>query len=257
VGHHGSERIAYAGLQIGIAFYLIVLQGYGPTIDMQTARDRVIGILFGNIAVFAIFTTIWPVSVTDVVRTNLAKALQHLASILGSDIQAEGVVSPVPRSPAAMAFGQAIAHARTVLVNNPFETQSVRRASRRRPIDATVVAQIGWLLIPVGEIVELRAGSAWGELPPLMRDMIGAHYRKVAAWFDQAASWVRNGEGADKVLGGPPEPPDLSGADDELLALTTWHRLLHDDIRNILDEVAPRPEPLRAVPAGEALRAAR
>jgi multidrug resistance protein MdtO len=254
---HGSERIAYAGLQIGIAFYLVVLQGYGPTIDMQTARDRVIGILFGNIVIFAIFTTIWPVSVTDVVRTNLAKALQQLASILDSDLQAEGVVSPVSRSPAAMAFGQAIVHARTVLVNDPFETQTVRRASGRRPIDATVVAQIGWLLIPIGEIVELRADAAWRELPPLMRDMISAYHRKVAAWFDQTASWVRSGAAADQVLGGPPEPPSLSGANDELLALATWHRLLHDDIRNILDEVAPRPQPVRAVEVGEALRAAR
>jgi multidrug resistance protein MdtO len=253
---HGSERIAYAGLQIGIAFYLVVLQGYGPTIDMNTARDRTIGILFGNIVIFGIFTMIWPVSVTDVVRPSLAKALERLASILGADAQ-EGEVSPVSRSAAAMAFRQAIAQARTVLVNNPFETKAVRRASGRRSIDATAVAQVGWLLIPIREIVELRAGSAWRELPPLMRDMISAYHRKVAAWFDQAASWVRSGEGADKVLGGLPEPPALSGADDVLLALATWHRLLQDDIRNILDEVAPRPEPLRAVAVGEALRAAR
>ena len=62
---HGSQRIAYAGLQIGLAFYLVVLQGYGPTIDMYTARDRTIGILFGNIVIFVIFTTIWPVSVAE------------------------------------------------------------------------------------------------------------------------------------------------------------------------------------------------
>ena len=55
---YGSERISYAGLQIGIAFYLVVLQGYGSTIDMNTARDRTIGILFGNIVIFVIFTTI-------------------------------------------------------------------------------------------------------------------------------------------------------------------------------------------------------
>ena len=84
---YGSERIAYAGLQIGIAFYLVVLQGYGPTIDMYTARDRTIGILFGNIVIFVIFTTIWPVSVADVVRTNLAKALEQLASLLGLDVR--------------------------------------------------------------------------------------------------------------------------------------------------------------------------
>ena len=36
----GTERIAYAGVQIGLAFYLVVLHGTGPTVDMYTARDR-------------------------------------------------------------------------------------------------------------------------------------------------------------------------------------------------------------------------
>src|SRR5260370_31824998 len=74
----GSERIAYAGLQVSLAFYLVVLQGYGPTIDMYTARDRTIGILFGNTQILVIFPTIWPRSVANVVRTNLANALEQL-----------------------------------------------------------------------------------------------------------------------------------------------------------------------------------
>jgi multidrug resistance protein MdtO len=48
----GSERIFYAGWQIGLAFYLSTFQGFGPTLDMQTARDRVVGLLFGNILIF-------------------------------------------------------------------------------------------------------------------------------------------------------------------------------------------------------------
>ena len=44
-----------------------------------------------------------------------------------------------------MAFGQAIAQARAVLVNDPFETREVRRAGGRRPIDAGVVGgSVGW-----------------------------------------------------------------------------------------------------------------
>ncbi len=56
----GSERISYAGWQIGIAYYLALLQGYGPTLDMQTARDRVIGVILGNLVVLVVFTAFWP-----------------------------------------------------------------------------------------------------------------------------------------------------------------------------------------------------
>src|SRR5499427_7763048 len=119
---YGRERISYAGWQIGLAFYLVVLQGYGPTISMYTARDRTIGILFGNIVIFAIFTTVWPVSIADVVRTNLARALEQLAALVGL-AAAYGEISPAARSAIETAFGQAIAQARTVLVNDPFETR--------------------------------------------------------------------------------------------------------------------------------------
>ena len=146
---YGSERISYAGWQIGLAFYLVVLQGYGPTIDMYTARDRTIGILFGNIVIFVIFTTIWPVSVANVVRTHLARALERLAALVDLGARTIGEISPAARSAAAAAFGQAIAQARAVLVNDPFETREVRRAAGRRPIDATVVEQVGRLFIPV------------------------------------------------------------------------------------------------------------
>src|SRR5262249_11597960 len=95
---YGSERISYAGLQIGLAFYLVVLKGYGPTIDMYTARDRTIGILFGNIVIFVIFTTIWPVSVANVVRTHLARALEQLAALLGLGIRGDGEISQSARS---------------------------------------------------------------------------------------------------------------------------------------------------------------
>src|SRR5580692_6188867 len=120
-GASGSERIAYAGLQISLAFYLVVLQGYGPTIDMYTARDRTIGILFGNIVIFVIFTPIWPVSVADVVRTHLANALEQLAALVGLGARTDGEISQAARSAAEMAFGQAISQARAVLVNDPFE----------------------------------------------------------------------------------------------------------------------------------------
>src|SRR5262245_7433469 len=219
---YGSERISYAGWQIGLAFYLVVLQGYGPTIDMYTARDRTIGILFGNIVIFAIFTTIWPVSVANVVRTNLARALEQLAALAGLGAHADGEISQAARSAAEAAFGQAIAQARAVLVNDPFETREVQRRAGRRPIDAIVVEQVGRLFIPVSAILDLRADLAGLDLPQPTHEALHGHHQALAAWFWQAASWTRTGEGADAVLEGLPELPALSGQNKHLVALVMW-----------------------------------
>ena len=253
---YGSERISYAGWQVGLAFYLVVLQDYGPTISMYTARDRTIGILFGNIVVLAIFTTIWPVSVANVVRTSLAKALEQLAALVGLGARADGEVSQAPRSAAEAAFGQAIAQARAVLVNDPFETREVRRVVGRRPIDAAVVEQIGRLFIPVLAILDLRADPTGLDLPKPTQDALGAHHQALAAWFRQAATWTRSGEGAGEVAASLPEPPVLSGPGDHLTALATWYGVLHQDIRKILDEVGPQPQPVTAPSVGDALHAA-
>jgi multidrug resistance protein MdtO len=252
---YGSERISYAGWQIGLAFYLVVLQDYGPTIDMYTARDRTIGILFGNIVILVVFTTIWPVSVANIVRTNLAKALEQLAALMELGARTDGEISPVALSAAGMAFGQAIAQARAVLVNDPFETSEVRRAVGRRPIDATVVEEVGRLFIPVSAILDLCTELAGLDLPEPTHDAIRAHHQALAAWFRQAASWTRSGEGAGEVSGGLPEPPALSGPGDHLTALVTWYGVLHQDIRKILDEVGPQPRPVIARSVGDAFNA--
>ena len=251
---YGSERISYAGWQIGLAFYLVVLKDYGPTISMYTARDRTIGILFGNIVVFAIFTTIWPVSVANVVRAHLARALEQLAVLVGLGV--DGEISPSARSATGLAFGQAITQARAVLVNDPFETREVRRALGRRPIDAAVVAEVGRLFIPISAILDLRADLAGHGLPQPTQDAIRAHHQALAAWFRQAASWTRSGEGAGEVVDGLPEPPILIGPGDHLTGLATWYGLLHQDIRKILDEVGPQATPLIPQPVGDALHAA-
>jgi len=78
----GSPRIAYAGFQIAFAFFLCVIQGSSPSFDMTTARDRVIGILLGNIVVYVLFTNIWPVSVGKRIDPAIAALLRRLNGLL-------------------------------------------------------------------------------------------------------------------------------------------------------------------------------
>lgn len=88
----GDERIAYAGLQIGLAFFLSDLKGYGPTTDMTTARDRIIGILLGNFLTYAVFTSIWPTSAYDKIKDTLKTVLHALHALCSATTPAEQLV---------------------------------------------------------------------------------------------------------------------------------------------------------------------
>lgn len=77
----GNERIAYAGIQLGLAFLLTVLQGFTPTTNLNVAFDRIIGILLGNLVVYLIFTQIWPAAIVDSVRTRIRRALDGLVTL--------------------------------------------------------------------------------------------------------------------------------------------------------------------------------
>ncbi len=77
----GSERIAYAGFQLAFAFVLCVVQGSGPGFDLVVARDRIIGILIGNLVAYAVATTIWPQSVRARIDELFDQALHLLAQL--------------------------------------------------------------------------------------------------------------------------------------------------------------------------------
>jgi multidrug resistance protein MdtO len=77
----GRPRIAYAGFQIAFALLLCLLQGSGPGTDMVTARDRVIGVLLGNVVVFVISVTVWPVSVGARLDERFGTVMRSLRAI--------------------------------------------------------------------------------------------------------------------------------------------------------------------------------
>ncbi len=77
-----TERLAYAGMQMAFAFYLGVLQDYGPATDLTVLRDRLVGIVLGNILMSMIFSALWPVSALQVVRSSMSKAIGLLAKLV-------------------------------------------------------------------------------------------------------------------------------------------------------------------------------
>jgi hypothetical protein len=56
----GSERISYAGLQIALAFFMCIFQGFAPDTNFETIRNRVVGILLGILVSSVVFYNLWP-----------------------------------------------------------------------------------------------------------------------------------------------------------------------------------------------------
>ena len=77
----GDKHISYAGFQLAFAYFLCVIQGPSPSFDMVVARDRVIGILLGNVVSYFAATRVWPVSVGPRIDGALQKAKKKLESI--------------------------------------------------------------------------------------------------------------------------------------------------------------------------------
>jgi multidrug resistance protein MdtO len=77
----GSERTAYAGLQIAFAFYLAVLQGFVPATDVTEVRDRLVGIFFGVVVMSLVFTYVWPERAGTGMVQSLAAALGRMSEL--------------------------------------------------------------------------------------------------------------------------------------------------------------------------------
>jgi multidrug resistance protein MdtO len=77
-----SENISYAGMQMAFAFFLGTLQGYTPASDLTVLRDRVVGIVIGNIWISVFFTSLWPVSALQQARSIWLSSLEKLSALL-------------------------------------------------------------------------------------------------------------------------------------------------------------------------------
>ena len=193
----GSERISYGGVQIGLAFLLTILDGFGPSTDMDAARDRVVGILLGNLVVYLVFTQIWPKSAVADVRERLSRALASLARLASLD--------PTTRTQAvseAATVEMELARAREVLALLPFEPR------RQRPPQA-LVRQLHRLVEEAGAV-----------LPPLM--FAAAVPPETAPRLAAAAEDVRRRgavKGAPAALSGDEAPDALARRAERIASL--------------------------------------
>ncbi len=173
----GSPRIAYAGFQLTFAFFLCVIQGSEPGYDLAIARDRVIGILLGNVVVYVIFAHVWPVSIAPRVDAAIAAILHKLAAVARMDGHGK-------RRDALAAMPSQVANASADLHLARYEPLSLRRST-------------DWLRQRQAWIAEAAAA----EFPLLVMDAhaesdaMAMHLQRLAEVVDGSAAMIRDSVG--------------------------------------------------------------
>lgn len=188
----GSERISYMGWQIALAFFLCTLNSFGPSFDLATARDRVIGILIGNVVMTIVFSNVWPESIGPVIRTAVGTALGALAEL----------VRPVAAVPASAAFAAerfhtTLAKARLGRQYLDFEPSGVRMAGAALEATDSALTGIEALAAPFFVLAEHPPSLAWAaHAPKSVQDAAEAYQREVTNWLSAYALAMKDGRPA-------------------------------------------------------------
>lgn len=199
----GGPRISYAGFQIAFAFFLCILQGSGPSLDLTVARDRVVGILIGIVVAYVALSRLWPTSIAERIDPELAQQLRLLSRLLPlPDVQERRALAAQARAGlAAVATDIELAH---------FEPLS-------RPSDA-------WLASRRTAVTE---AAALGSLLLVGCEQTAGLSKNIEARLRGVADGLEAGTGAPpSAMSRPTQPPSLQTLVDARLqgmeeALTT------------------------------------
>ncbi|WP_025886030.1 FUSC family protein [Asaia prunellae] len=217
----GSERISYAGVQIAMAYFMTILQGYGPTLDMETARNRVVGIIIGNIVVYLVSAALWPVSATNVARKHLVSAVRKLGDLIVMRRERGDIAVDIRQEFEREKFGSAIAATRTSLRNAPFEEERLKGNASIPDVTQSLVTDIQLLSIPVAVISDVRREP----------DERAQHYiETIRLWLDELAQWLEDGRDGLALQTRLPVLPHMEDDPQRMV----WFGLLDERLRGIV-----------------------
>ena len=172
-----SERLSYAGMQIALAFFMGLLQTYSPATDLTVLRDRVVGILLGNVVMTLVFSVLWPESAITRLRSASADALRSIAALLKS-----------PQDAAAnrQHTVEALARADNFEALSLFEMEMLPQQTH----------------LPVLHGIERLAGAAFvATSDPLARDVDAQAVASLGDWLDRAAHATAEGSALPSIAG--------------------------------------------------------
>jgi uncharacterized membrane protein YccC len=191
----GTERIAYAGLQIAFAFFYGLFPGfkeYAPDIDLTNVRDRVVGILFGLAVMTFVFQYIWPERAVDRLRDMLRQAFRELAQLLVVPSPGTPVKEARPKAEALIAEistglvkARRVADVASLEINAPRVRESVPPGHLQ-----TMLSRAEHILALATSLTGDAALQEWQRLPPEAQTAESELRNAIARRFEHAATGV-------------------------------------------------------------------
>jgi multidrug resistance protein MdtO len=158
-----------------LAFFMGMLQTYSPATDLTVLRDRVVGILLGNVVMTLVFSSLWPESAITRLRSALADALRSIAALLKS---------PQDAATNRQHTVEALARADNFAALSLFEMQMLPRQAH----------------LPDLHGIERLAGAAFvATSDPLARDVDAQAVTSLGDWLDRAARATAEGSALPSV----------------------------------------------------------
>ncbi len=212
----GSQRISYAGVQIGLSFALVALNRPMIPDQIVEARDRFVGVLLGAIVMWFTFRQFWPVNAIAEQKSQIAglvRSTGDLTAIAEEDRPLEEKVDKMReiRSSANQAIFLANEHADAAGFDSHFDA-----AEQQRIRDCLMKAESVLLLELID--AEFSVTHPQPELPKEIGSRRGEYAWSYTRYLHSLAGEITNTDG--KL---PPEElrsraDELQEASDELSA---------------------------------------
>ncbi|GGE98657.1 hypothetical protein GCM10011611_00200 [Aliidongia dinghuensis] len=212
----GSDLISYAGMQGAFAFFLTLLQGYAPDTDLTAPRDRIVGILLGNLLMTLVFSLLWPTSAVDRARVSLAAAFRALAGLMRDESEA--------KVGSRLAAIRALGEARRFVTLAAFELRMLPARAWLERSGGVSLETLDRVAAAVFVVVDQQTVPDW-QTAPEIADAARRHDQAVAAWLGACADRVAPGGQAKPLLPEPPRP-DIPSERSSMEATTSLHTAL-------------------------------
>ena len=231
----GSVRTSYAGFQMALAFYIMLLPGFVTSIDLTTIRDRFVGILVGITAMWIFFDHLWYTSSRRQVIDKLIALLQLMAKAPGV---VSAAMSPTEARTQATQFRRSLSNAldggRLSLDETKIELTLALKPHAIRGSQLEIVAAevsfAAFLLIALNE-KKVRALAA-GQLGALQPSLQPADESIAQSFTAIADTFHRFHEAVLRSPTGPPPKIGISQSSSNV-TLPPESTLIGHDLRSI------------------------